>query len=285
MSKAHIPIILLLVSSAAAAQSDADQLTAMVNAYRATPGLCQDEPTQSVAELKPQAALATVHLKPGTILSAALENAGYANTRADAISINSAGTLQAAFSLIRKTYCRILLNASYTDIGVSRNGAEWTMVLARAAAPLPSASFPAWQDAGAAILASVNVARAAGQVCGERAFPPAPPLRWSASLGDAALAHSGEMADKRYFSHTGTDGGKVGDRARQAGYSWTRIGENLAYGQNTPQETVDGWLASPGHCANIMNGDFTDMGAAYAVTADQRAGVAYWTQTFGKPRQ
>lgn len=285
MSKAYIPVVLLLVSSAAAAQSDADRLTAMVNAYRATPGLCQDEPAQSVAELKPQAALAEVHIKPGTILSAALENAGYANTKADAISINGAGTLQAAFSLIRKTYCRILLNASYTDIGVSRNGAEWTVVLARAAAPLPSASFPVWQDAGAAILESVNAARAVGQVCGGHAFPPAPPLRWNASLGNAALAHSGDMADKRYFSHASKDGGQVGERARQAGYSWMRIGENLAYGLNTPQETVDGWLASPGHCANIMNSDFTEMGAAYAVTADQRAGVVYWTQTFGTPRR
>lgn len=285
MSKAYIPVVLLLVSSAAAAQSDADRLTAMINAYRATPGLCQDEPAQSVGELKTQAALAAVRVKPGTILSAALETAGYANTKADAISVKGAGSLQAAFSLIRKTYCRILLNASYTDIGVSRDGPEWTVVLARAATPLPSLSFPAWQDAGAAILDSVNAARALGQVCGDRAFPPAPPLRWNASLGNAALHHSGEMADQRHFSHTGKAGDQVGDRARQAGYSWTRIGENLAFGINTPQETVDGWLASPGHCANIMNSDFTEMGAAYAITTGPRAGVVYWTQTFGTPRR
>lgn len=285
MYRGYILAIMLLVANVASAQSDGDQLTALINAYRATPGICQDAPTQPVAELKSQATLATVRVKPGTILSAALENAGYANSKADAISVSGATTLQAAFAIIRKAYCRTLLNTNYTDIGSSRDGGEWTVVLARPAQPLPSATFPVWQDAGAAILEGVNAARAAGHVCGDKSFPPAAPLRWNGNLGEAALEHSADMASKRYFSHTSKEGGAVGERARQAGYNWGRIGENIAFGQHTPQETLEGWLASPGHCANIMNADFTEMGAAYAVTTEQRTNVAYWTQTFGKPRK
>lgn len=275
---------LFLLSGAARAQADGDALTSMINAYRKAPGACQDGASQAVAALQPKAALAALRIKPGASLASTLAKAGYPNAKADAISVRDAATLQAAFAMLRQSYCRVLLNGSYTDIGASRHGGEWTVVLARATTPLPSDSFASWQEAGEAILESVNAARAAGQVCGDRAFPPAPPLRWNARLGWAALVHSGDMAEKRYFSHADQSGRRVGDRAREAGYSWARVGENLAYGLNTPQETVNGWLSSPSHCANIMNGEFTEMGAAFAVTADDSTSMAYWTQTFGKPR-
>jgi uncharacterized protein YkwD len=47
--------------------------------------------------------------------------------------------------------------------------------------------------------------------------------------------------------------------------------------------TVGGWLTSPGHCANIMNRDFTEMGAAYAINPGRERGRVYWTQVFGRP--
>lgn len=275
----------LAAGTAAAAQPDAERLTALINVYRAAPGACQGTPAQAVPPLTPQPVLAAVRLKPGTILSAALERAGYANDKSDAIGISGVTTPEEAMKAICLRFCRTLLSQDYSDIGVSRDGAEWTVVLARPAAPLPSTTFPVWQEAGKLILEGVNAARAAGQVCGEQAYPPVPPLRWNEQLGEAALAHSSDMAAKRYFNHTGKDGGNVGDRARRAGYNWTRIGENIAFGAYTPQEVLAGWLSSPGHCINIMNSGFTEMGAAYAVTPEQRAGVIYWTQTFGKPRQ
>nr|WP_315252172.1 CAP domain-containing protein [uncultured Duganella sp.] len=274
-----------LGSLAAAHAADADQLAAMINNMRAAPGLCAGAPARAVPPLTPQAALAAVRIKPGTILSAALERAGYANSKSDAISLSGVTTPQDAMTAIGAPFCRTLLSADYSDIGVSREGDEWNIVLAQPAAPLPSATFPAWQDAGKLILEGVNAARAAGQVCGGQAYPPAPPLRWNEQLGEAALAHSGDMAARRYFSHTAKDGSNVGERARRAGYNWTRIGENIAFGSYTPQEVLAGWLSSPGHCVNIMNSGFTEMGAAYAVTPEQRAGVIYWTQDFGKPRQ
>jgi uncharacterized protein YkwD len=269
----------------AAPSPDTEELTAMINAFRAAPGECQGEAAQAVPQLASQPALAAIRIKPGTILSAALENAGYANSKSNAISVSGVQAPKDVMAAIQPRFCRTLLSEDYSDIGISRNGAEWTVVLAHPAPPLPSTTFPAWQDAGKLILEGVNAARAAGQVCGSQAFPPAPPLRWNEQLGEAALAHSSDMAAKRYFNHTGKDGSVVGDRARRAGYSWTRIGENIAFGSYTPQDVLAGWLASPGHCSNIMNRDFTEMGAAYAVTPEQRSGVIYWTQAFGKPRQ
>ena len=88
------------------------------------------------------------------------------------------------------------------------------------------------------------------------------------------------MARLRYLSHVEKNGGTVGERALQAGYRWRRIAENIAVGQESPDEVVAGWIASPGHCANLMSPDVSDMGAAYAVNGER----VYWTQVFGQPR-
>jgi uncharacterized protein YkwD len=76
----------------------------------------------------------------------------------------------------------------------------------------------------------------------------------------------------------------VGERAHLAGYRWRRIGENIASGQGSPQAAVEGWLDSPGHCANTMHPGFTEMGAAYAINPASETGTVYWTQAFGAPR-
>ncbi|WP_343731731.1 CAP domain-containing protein [Duganella sp.] len=140
------------------------------------------------------------------------------------------------------------------------------------------------REAGQALLDGVNQARAAGRMCGDQSYPPAPPLRWSEQLGAAALDQSSDMASRRKLDHVGSDGSTVLERSRRAGYNWSRIGENIAYGQWSAQEVLATWLASPTHCANIMNGDFTDMGAAFSRTPEGGSGVIYWAQVFGKPR-
>ncbi|MCT4956219.1 CAP domain-containing protein, partial [Pseudomonas aeruginosa] len=73
-----------------------------------------------------------------------------------------------------------------------------------------------------------------------------------------------------------------GDRAELAGYSGGLIGENIAAGQDGVDKVVDGWLASPGHCANLMNPGYRELGAAYATDPKSDAGI-YWTAMFGSP--
>lgn len=124
------------------------------------------------------------------------------------------------------------------------------------------------------ILKLVNEARKKGCQCGTTYYEPAPPLTWNEALEQAALEHSHDMFVNKYFSHTAPDGSRAGDRIAKAGYHWTMYGENIGLGFRNEKEVVEGWLKSPGHCKNIMNRDYKEMGVA-------RVGN-YWTQNFGR---
>jgi uncharacterized protein YkwD len=67
------------------------------------------------------------------------------------------------------------------------------------------------------------------------------------------------------------------------GYAWRQVGENIAAGQGSAQQAVSAWLSSPPHCANLMNPNHREMGAAYAVNANSNSTI-YWTQVFATPR-
>lgn len=122
------------------------------------------------------------------------------------------------------------------------------------------------------LLQLVNDARKKGCNCGNRYFAPATALTWNNQLEKAAYDHSKDMFQNRYFSHTGSDGSGSGERITSAGYAWRWYGENIAEGYPTEKAVVAGWLSSPGHCANIMNKNYKEMGVA-------KAGD-YWTQDF-----
>lgn len=129
----------------------------------------------------------------------------------------------------------------------------------------------------------VNAVRAAGAVCGTRgAFAPAGALTWNSQLASAAYAHSRDMADNDYFSHDSQDGRTMVDRINAAGYSWSTVGENIAAGYGSVQAVVDGWMASDGHCANLMNPRFTEFGMACARQEASKF-KTYWTQDLGRP--
>ena len=97
-------------------------------------------------------------------------------------------------------------------------------------------------------------------------------------LDAAAEAHAGDMAANDFFAHTGSDGGNVGDRATAAGYTWSRVGENIAFGQQSPEEVMDAWMNSDGHRANILNPDFTELGVGI-----DESGDPLWVQVFAAP--
>lgn len=272
------------LAGAAASPAYGADLASMINAYRVAPGSCAGSTATPASPLTQHPALARVRIGPATFIESALERVGYAAEHAELISVTGPDNAAAAMNVLQEKYCRTLLSARFSAVGSYRDGNEWTVVLARPAPPLPSDTFPDWNDAGQAILAGVNAARASARTCGTQQFAPAPPVSWNPQLGQAALAHSRDMAARRYFAHKAKDGSQPADRAARAGYQWQRVGENIAFGQSTPGEAVAGWLDSPGHCANIMNPGFTEMGAAYGVAAEKRSGIVYWTQVFGRPR-
>lgn len=259
-------------------------LVGLINAYRAAPRACDGRQPLPMAPLSAHPALARVQVATGTFLEQAIERAGYPVAKAEAIFISGPADANAVMASIERQYCKTLLNPDFSDVGAARNGDSWLIVLAQPAPPPAINLLPGSVAAGKAILEAVNRARAAPRSCGEQYFPAAQQVAWNGALGDAALVHSRDMAEHRYFSHKGKDGRAAAERALQAGYRWRRIGENIAAGQSSPEEVVAGWLSSPGHCANIMNGGFTDMGAAYAINSARETGRVYWTQVFAAPR-
>jgi uncharacterized protein YkwD len=127
----------------------------------------------------------------------------------------------------------------------------------------------------------VNEARSRGRRCGSERFAAAPPLNPVRNLNEAAGDHARDMARKKYFEHEGSDGSQPKDRVRRAGYESRLTGENIAYGPVSAEEVVAGWLASPGHCENIMEPRFQDIGVGLAI--GKKRGQIYWVQTFGAP--
>ena len=134
-----------------------------------------------------------------------------------------------------------------------------------------------------ALLNRVNEARSQPRQCGDQNFDAAEPLSWNCKLTDAARAHSEDMVKLEFFSHTGPEGREIGERVSQRNYSWSAVGENIAAGQNSVDQVVDGWLSSPGHCANIMRAEFTEMGAA-RIEAPGSKYSPLWTQVFARQR-
>lgn len=273
----------LCVALPVSAQPDAE-LVDLINAFRAVPQSCGGQRLGVAPPLAPRRALSGVTIASGTFLEAELERAGYPVTKASAISLSGATQAPSVMAMIERKYCKTLMDPAFSSVGISHSGYDWLIVLAQPAPPPAATRLPSTQEAGILILAEVNRARASARQCGIGSYAAARPLGWNPALADAALAHSAEMAKERYLNHRGKDGRRVAERAIAAGYRWRHIGENIAVGQNSPEEVVNGWLDSPGHCANIMSADYTDMGAAYAVNNDLRAGRIYWTQVFGTPR-
>lgn len=143
-------------------------------------------------------------------------------------------------------------------------------------------SIPNFQ---ADMLEAVNARRAAGASCGTQGqFPPAAALTWNAALTQAAAGHSEDMVANNFFSHTGSNGSNVGDRATAAGYNWRTVGENIAAGQSSIAQVVDGWMKSDGHCANLMNAAYRDIGVACVAGNANTRYRTYWTQNFGMAR-
>ncbi|QPF76385.1 CAP domain-containing protein [Roseateles sp. DAIF2] len=195
----------------------------------------------------------------------------------------------------------LLLAACGGGGGGSEGGSETTSSVP--AVPPPAASAPVvvtppppaqaaavqceLPDFQAELLRLINERRARGAVCGAETLAAAPALAWQTQLAQAAARHSQDMADKSFFSHTGSDGSNAGQRISATGYTWSRWGENIAYGYTSSAAVVDGWMKSEGHCRNIMNPAFTEMGLACVRQSQSNPASTVrwaWTQALATPR-
>ena len=109
----------------------------------------------------------------------------------------------------------------------------------------------------------------------ERAKAGLPALTVDRGAASAAQVRAKEI--ERSFSHTRPDGSSFNSALTEAGVNSRGAGENIAYGQNSPEKVMEGWMNSSGHRANILNSSYTSIGVGHYQNA---SGVNYWTQLF-----
>ncbi|TAG15131.1 MAG: CAP domain-containing protein [Rhodobacterales bacterium] len=118
---------------------------------------------------------------------------------------------------------------------------------------LPPPPSTAENNTFAGLLNTVRVNNGAGTVA------------YDSRLGVAAQSHANDMVANDFLDHTGSNGSTIRTRAEAAGYTgWTRLGENIAQGQQSQQAVLTAWTNSPGHHANNINPLFDDFGLAKA---------------------
>ncbi len=214
----------------------------------------------------------------GSSPAAAVKRSGY---EAEATAgLHVSGPDSSIVQLLRRSSCRTVTDQGLHDIGVYTHGSDTWLVLASAYVVPASSQAPLLATRA---LQLVNEVRARGTRCGERSFGPAPPMRLSGTLAGVALGHAADMAAHNYFEHEDLTGRSPAERVRAVGYQEKLVGENIAYGPKSADEVVKGWLDSPGHCENIMDPRFAEMGIAYAAGRASRRGL-YWVQLLADPR-
>ncbi len=129
----------------------------------------------------------------------------------------------------------------------------------------------------------INQYRSQPQSCGEKSYSAAPSIQWNKKLYQAADNHSSDMAKRDFFDHEGSDGSSSSERTSDVGYDWNTVAENISAGTDTPEQTIDQWIASPGHCHNIMNKVHTEVGMACRIDPLSEYTI-YWTLVLASPR-
>jgi len=234
-----------------------------------------DRPLRARAQLDEAAR----RIAQGNDLETATSGSGYRAKKSASIHMRTTKGDDGVAQMLAQRFCGIVADSNLREIGVFRRGEEMWMVLAAPFSP------PAPDDAPTVsqrVLELINEARLHTRNCGRKKFTAITPLKQDGALERAALAHALDMAAQDYLDHKGSDGSMPADRATRAGYTWNAVAENVAAGQTTAEEVVNTWLASPGHCANLMNPRYSDMGVAYAVNPASEKGI-YWAQVLAAP--
>ena len=143
-----------------------------------------------------------------------------------------------------------------------------TQSCSHADAPIVRGDHPELQRA---VVCLVNLQRTARHL---------PPLVANRKLDLSAQRWSVSMVDDQQFTH----GPAFFNRISAVGFDWTNAGENIATGYATPESVVRAWMASPGHCANILDPQYREVGTGFiegAIRGDSSTGGT-WTQDFGR---
>lgn len=215
----------------------------------------------------------------GGRLQQAIDRTDYRIVTSSSMRVEGAPSMDVILDVLASKYCDRIIDRSFTEIGVfERSGDVWVVVAAPFSAPTAADA----RSVSKRVLRLVNEARARPRKCGGVSYDAVPRLDLSAALEHVALLHARDMATNDFFAHKGSDGSSPAERVSRSGYRWRAVGENIAAGAADAETVVRGWLASPGHCANIMSGKYSEMGVGYVVNRKSKDGI-YWSQVFATP--
>nr|WP_029326391.1 CAP domain-containing protein [Bacillus sp. m3-13] len=139
-------------------------------------------------------------------------------------------------------------------------------------APQQNAEKPATEQAAGAV--SEFEKKVVELTNAEREKQGLAPLELDVELSKVAKDKSKDMQQNNYFSHNSPTHGSPFDMMKKYGIQYNTAGENIAQGQQSPEEVVNAWMNSEGHRANIMNENFTHIGVGHVEEGN------YWTQMF-----
>lgn len=247
-----------------------------VNSVRAS-GCTQRSPESRRLTAEPMLDEAAERLADGTELQEATAAAGYHAERSASIYLRSprGGDLR---QLLVQRFCDTASDPELTEAGFFQQADRTWIVLARPRLVGVVDSDHAVDRA----VDLINEARRQPRLCGRTELAAAAPLRQSSLLQRAAQIHARDLAAIHTLGHEGSDGSRPADRVSRVGYTWSAVAENVAAGPATAEGTVAIWLASPGHCANLMSDRYSETGVAYAVDSSGD-GRVYWVQVFARP--
>ena len=178
-----------LVFSAQASASEESLLVDSINQYRSQVQRCGNQGSQ---ELPPLATDTRLVLPVNSVgdLQQALARAAYPMVNVQAISLSGPKNAEAAMKAVRESFCRVVLDPQFIDIGVSNSGQDWRIVLAR---PLLTSGLGDTQTEGKKVLDPINVARPLPHQFGGQPFAATPPLSRYQALATAPPVHTRQM--------------------------------------------------------------------------------------------
>lgn len=168
-------------------------------------------------------------------------------------------------------------------VGVAQAGADETPVYVFVFA----VSWPDYFADKTAELSDLDRVRAQllARVNAERAKAGLAPVRADPLLDETALRHAKDMLARSYYGHDSPEGTTALERSQAVGYKPRFVGENVARGQYSPDEVMDGWMGSPIHREHILGGMFSDVGAAVAIGKNKNGYQVLWVQVFGRAKE
>ena len=213
-----------------------------------------------------------------------LNAAGYESRLVSEVEARADGDVESVVASWRgtKDASRDLLSRDYRDIGIG--------VSLEAEVPLYLLVFGlSWDDffqERTAALSNLEKMRdqMLARVNRERAAQKLAPLRRHPRLDDAAQGHADDMFRKRYYSHDSPDGKTAIDRIQALGYRAKYAGENIARGQYSVDEVMDGWMESKTHRDHLLSPVFDDVGFGLAFGKNPGGYEILWVQNFARPK-